>query len=129
MSDVLNIWHIDVDIVVDLFVGDPNTGQGLTGQTAFITLTIEKASTGKFYNGTDYTALTPYALTMTEVDATNSPGLYRYTLPASVNTEVDKYYMHTSINNPPLVVGDDYSIHDVRDDHIVRVYEQEPVLV
>ena len=128
MVDSPNIWYVGVDIVVDLFVGDPNTGQGLTGQSAFITLTIEKASTGLFYNGTDHVAATPYALTMTEVDATNSPGLYRYTLPAAANTEVDKYYMHTSVSNPPTIEGDDYSIHDVRDDHIVRVYESEPIL-
>lgn len=125
MAD-LNVWGKDVSIIIDLFVGDPSTGEGLTGQTSYIALTIEKASTGNFYNGTSFTASTPYSLTMTEVDATNSPGLYRYTLPASVNTVVERYYMHSSINNPPTIEGDDYSIHDVRDT-VVRVYEMEPV--
>jgi len=125
MADSPNIWNIGENITIDLFVGDPNTGLGLTGQASFITLTIEKSSISQFWNGTQYVA-SLFSLTMTEVDSTNSPGLYRFTLSGSVgNVTADRYFVHAKINNPPTVQGDSYSIHISRDTE-VRVYESEP---
>jgi hypothetical protein len=123
-----HIWNIAEDIIIDLFVGDPNTGNGLIGQEAFITLTIEKASSGFFWNGTQY-GVPLTNLTMAEVDATNSPGLYRYTLTGSTgNAEADKYYIHANVNNSPTAEGDDYSIHISRDTE-VKTYESEPRVI
>lgn len=118
-------WNDQDTITEDLFVGDPNTGLGITGQAAFITITVEKASTSLFYTGSDYTSAVPVDLAMTEVDATNSPGLYRFTLTA---VDIDKYYMHVSVNNAPTAEGDDYSTHVVRDMDI-KTYESEPVIL
>ena len=111
MSDSPRLWNIGENIVIDLFVGDPNTGNGLTGQTAYITLTIEKASIGMYWNGSSYSASIS-SLTMTEVDSTNYPGLYRYTLSGSVgNVTADKYYIHANVSNSPTVEGDSYETH------------------
>lgn len=129
MVDSPNIWNVDDDIIIDLFVTDPNTGQGLTGQSSFITLTIEKKSNGRFWNGSSY-VVSLYNLSMTEVDSTNSPGLYRYTLDGSTgNAEAEQYFVHANINNPPTVEGDDYSIHVSREVTSVNVYESEPRVI
>ena len=124
-----NIWNISEDILVDLFVGDPNTGLGLTGQSGFITLTIEKRSTSLFWNASAFISATPVSLTMTEVSSTNSPGLYRFVLSGTTgNTEAAVYLMHASVNNAPTVEGDTYEIHVSRNTD-VRVYESEPVII
>lgn len=122
-----HIWNIGEDIIIELFVGDPSTGLGLTGQTAFITLTIQQSTSGKYWNGSSYVTGV-FSLSMSEVDSTNSPGLYRFTLPAAVgNAIANKYFMHTSVSNPPTVEGDDYSIHVSRDTE-VKIYESEPAI-
>jgi hypothetical protein len=129
MVDSPHVWNILEDIIIDLFVGDPNTGLGLTAQTAFISLTIEKRSLGQFWNGTGFSAVTPFSLTMTQVDATNSPGLYRFTLPgATGNVEADEYFVHASVSNAPTVEGDNYSIHISRNTD-PRIYESEPIVI
>jgi len=119
-----HIWNIAEDIIIDLFVGDPNTGLGLTAQASFITLTIERSSNSQFWTGSAYSA-TLTTLTMTEVDSTNSPGLYRFTLTgATGNPSANKYYVHASVSNAPTVEGESYSIHISRDTDL-RVYESE----
>jgi hypothetical protein len=128
MVDSPHVWDIGEDIIIDLAVADPITGNGLTGQAGFITLTIEKRSLGRFWNGALYVA-SPFSLSMTEVDSTNSPGLYRYVLDGTTgNVEVDQYFAHANVSNFPTVEGDDYSIHAVRDAQ-VKVYESEPRVI
>ena len=121
-----NVWNIGDDVVIELSVLDPNTSLGLTGQSSFITLTIKRASDSKYWTGSTYTT-TFTTLTMTEVDATNEPGRYRYTLAGGAgNPTANKYYVHSTISNPPTIEGDDYEIHVSRD-LTVNVYETEPV--
>jgi len=128
MADSPNIWGIGEDIIIDLIVADPITGNGLPGQVAFITLTIEKRSISKFWNGSIYVAA-PFDLVMSEVDSINSPGLYRYILSgAAGNQESDQYFVHANVSNFPTVEGDDYSIHVSRDTE-VKVYESEPRVI
>jgi hypothetical protein len=128
MSDSPNVWNIGEDIIIDLIVADPITGNGLPGQTAFITLTIEKRSIGMFWNGSVYVA-SPFNLSMVEVDSTYSPGLYRYVLDgATGNIEEAQYFIHANVSNFPTVEGDDYSIHISRDTE-VKVYESEPRVI
>ena len=129
MTDGLNIWNVGDDIIVDLFVADPNTGQALTGQSGYITLTIEKRSNSRFWNGSSY-VVSIYNLLMSEVDATNSPGLYRYVLDGTTgNAEAEQYFMHANISNPPTIEGDDYSTHVSREVASVNVYESEPRVI
>lgn len=129
MADSPNIWNTGDDITVDLFVADPDTGQALTGQSGYITLTIEKRSSGRFWNGSSY-VVSLYNLSMSEVDATNSPGLYRYVLDGTAgNAEADQYFMHANISNSPTIEGDDYSTHVSRDAATVNVYESEPRII
>jgi len=128
MVDSPNIWNIAEDIIIDLFVADPSTGLGVDGLAGSITLTIEKASTGRFWSGSAY-VVSLTSLTMTEVDSTNSPGLYRYTLDgATGNAEADKYYTHANVSSAPTVEGDSYSIHLSRDTD-VKTYESEPRVI
>lgn len=127
MVDSPHTWSTGDDIIIDLFVGDPSTGLGLTGQSGFITLTIEKRSTGKFWNGSTYVASA--TLSMTEVDSSNSPGLYRYVLDSSGNLSEEQFFVHASISNPPTIEGDDYSIHITKDVTTVNLYESEPRVI
>lgn len=124
-------WIKGEDIIIDLTVLDPNTGKGLTGKSAFITLIIQKASDGRYWNGTTYLPTFATA-TMTEVDAVNYPGLYRHTLPGFPgNIDADKYFVRTSINNPPTIQGDDYAIYISRADVTanIKLYEAEPEFI
>jgi len=128
MANGPNIWGVGEDIIIDLFVADPTTGNGLTGQTGFISLTIERRSSGRFWNGSQY-QVSIFNLPMGEVDATNSPGLYRYVLDgATGNFEEEQYFVHANVSNFPTVEGDDYSIHISRDAS-VKVYESEPRVI
>jgi len=117
------IWDIGEDIIMDTFVGDPNTGLGLTGQT--VKITIEKRSISQFWTGSAY-SVTRTELDMTEVESTDEPGRYRFVLPGSPgNVTADTYFVHSFVRNAPTVEGDDYSIHVSRDLE-ARVYETEP---
>lgn len=130
MADGPHTWGLNEDIIVELFVGDPNTGKGLTGKSGVITLTIKKRLTNSYWNGSTYGSVTPFALTMTEVSAVDKPGLYRYILPSTANTQVDEYFTHASVSDFPTVEGDDYAVHIVRDPNpTVKVYESEPIVV
>ena len=129
MSDSPRMWNIGDEIPFEVFVVDPITqGQGLTGQASYISLTVKRESDGTFWDGSAWVpaAPTPPALSVAEVDATNEPGCYRYTLPAAANDQADLYSGHAAINNPGLpLVADNYELHVSRD-LTVRVYEAEP---
>lgn len=125
MVDGPNVHDVDAEINIELFIGDPNTGLGLSGQASFTEVTIQRDSDLRYWTGTAWSA-TRTTLTPTEVDGTNQKGRYTTTLPASGNTSADRYVVHTKVNNPPTVEGEDYEVHISRST-AVRVYESEPV--
>ncbi|MFA5023449.1 MAG: hypothetical protein WC523_00630 [Patescibacteria group bacterium] len=124
MSDSPLIWNISESIPIDLFVADPNTSKGLIGQAGFITLTIQRFSDSKYWTGSAWSS-TLTALSFSEVDSTNQPGRYLYTLSAIANSSANKYITHASISNPPIIEGDSYEIHASRD-LVVDVYDIIP---
>lgn len=121
MADTPLVWDLNQDIIIEIFVTNPNTSLGLTGQTSFITLTIERNSDSKFWSGSAWGS-SSINLTVTEVDSTNQPGRYNYMLTG--NTQADRYIAHVNINNPPTIQADAYEVHISRNLD-VRVYESE----
>jgi hypothetical protein len=124
MADNPLIWDVNEIIPIRLFLMDPNTGLGLTGQVTYIVLTIQRLSDNLYWNETNWD-IARTVLHFAEIDSVNSQGLYVYNLPAIANYQADKYEVHASINNPPLIQGDSYEIHVSRSTS-VRVYESEP---
>lgn len=125
MSESPHIWEIGKLIQIELFIGDPNTGAGSTGQVANITFTIRR-SNNDYWTGAAWSS-TLTTLTMTEVDATNNKGRYIYSLSSAANNQEDKYIAHVIVNDPPTFAAmEAYELHVSRDT-IVRVYESEPL--
>lgn len=124
MSIEPNVWDIGESIPILLFVQDPNTGFGLTGQSSYLILTIQRDSDAAYWNGVIWTAIS--SLSFTEVDAINQPGKYLYTLPALANAQADRYEIHVVINNPPIITGENYELH-VSKPSSVNVYNAVPV--
>ena len=124
MTSTPNIWNISDAIQIELFVGNPNTGAGETGEASNITLTIQRMSDNKYWNGLSWTSSSTN-LTMTEIDATNQKGRYTYTLAGSANNQADKYIVHAIVDDPPLFEAmDAYELHVSREN--IRTYESEP---
>ncbi len=119
-------WDVGENIYFEITVLDPNTGAGMTGQTAYITLTIQRTSDSFYWSGTTWTA-TYSTLTVTEVDDTTQPGRYNYRLSGLTgNISAERYFAHSNINNPPIFNSvDDYEVHVSRTTD-VKVYESEP---
>lgn len=118
-------WNINENIPITVFVADPITGNGLTGQSSYITLTIQRATDRKYWNGSTW-QVASYDLTMAEVDASAEPGVYKYTLSGSTgNTQQDSYTAYATVDNPGTVTGQNIEIHISRDSS-VKVYESEP---
>lgn len=124
MTNSPYIWDIDELIPFELFVADPSTGIGLTGQVANITFTIQRFSDNRYWTGSAWsTSLT--TLTVTEVDATNQKGRYTFTLSAAANNQADKYIAHAVVINLPLInSSENYELHVSRNLE-VRVYESK----
>lgn len=97
-------WAVGDTITVDVVITDPYTGLGLTGQTP--SLWLQRASDGLYWTGAAWGAVT--ALSPSEVDATNLPGLYRYTGPAATE---DRYTARAKVDNVPTVQGEAYEVH------------------
>ena len=125
MVDSPLIWDVLEAITFEVFVGDPNTGAGVTGQIPFLTFTIQRDYDDKYWSGAGWvSALTTVVLT--EVDSTNDPGRYNYTLSGSANNLATRYVAHVNIDNPPMFDDvDSYEVHVSRVTDI-RVYESEP---
>jgi len=118
-------WDVGENIYFEVFVTDPNTGAGLTGQAGFITLTIQKTSDSTYWTGTTWSA-TYSTLAVTEVDSSTQPGRYRYRLSGLIgNVSEERYFAHSNINNPPTITADDYEVHVSRTTDI-KLYESEP---
>jgi hypothetical protein len=118
------VWDLNETIPIDLDVEDPNTGFGLTGQSGFLTLTIQRFSDGYYWSGLAWiNVVTP--LSFVEVNPINQPGRYLYTLPATANAQADRYEAHAQINNPPTITGDTYELHVSRD-LTLNVYDITP---
>ena len=116
------IWEVGDDIYVEIFVGDPATGAGISGQTAFIALTIQRDYDSKFWTGSAWSA-TRTTLLITEVDSVNELGRYVYILPSTANTLITRYSAHGLINNPPMFENvDSYEFHFSR---VTKFYESE----
>lgn len=126
MTDGPNIWNIGDDIVLEIFIADPTTGYGLTGQEGYADITIRRDSDSRYWTGSGWSD-TRTTLTPTEADTANQPGRYIYTLPGTAgNIQADRYVMHLNVSNPPTVEGDSYEIHVSRQQD-VKLYEAEPV--
>lgn len=126
MSDGPNIWDVSEDITIEVFVADPDTGLGLSGQSGFITLTIKRDSDEKYWTGSAWSD-TLTNLTTNETDETNEPGRYNYVLSGSAgNVQADRYVAHAKIDNSPTIEGDSYEVHVSRITAI-RLYESEGV--
>lgn len=125
MTSGPHIWNIGQNIITELLILDPSTGEGLSGQVSFITLTIKRDSDAKYWSGTAWVS-SRTELTVLEPNATNEPGRYTFTLPGSTgNTKADRYVAFFKIENPPIVEGVDVDVHVSREQD-VRVYESEP---
>jgi len=107
-----NTWNISETIPINLFLLDPSTGLGLSGQVAYITLTIQR-SDNLYWTGSAWGTLT--LLTMAEVDSTNAPGRYLYTLPAEGNAQTDRYLAHAKVDNVGVLAGETFELHISRD--------------
>jgi len=78
---------------VDIYVTAlDSAGAGETGAT--IDLSIRREDDNTFWNGTIWTTYT--TVTMTEVDATNLPGLYSYNLSAAPSADTVLYILATT---------------------------------
>ena len=124
MADGPKIWDIAESIPIDLDIEDPTTSLGMTGQSAYLTLTIQRFSDGYYWSGAAW-AVTPTTLSFTEMDATNQPGRYLYTLPSVANLTADRYEAHARIYNPPTITGDTYELHISRN-LTLQVYDIAP---
>lgn len=126
MVDGPFIWDVGDPISFEIFVGDPDTGIGLTGQAGFITLTIQRDSDSRFWSGSAW-VVTRTTVSPTEVDAINEFGRYRYVLSGITgNVIATRYVVHANIDNPPTIQGDTYEVHVSRITD-VKIYEAEPV--
>jgi len=126
MSGGPHIWNVGDDIITELLILDATTGDGITGQIPYITLTIKRDSDTKYWSGTAWVSART-ELDVFEVDSTNEPGRYTYNLPGNTgNTREDRYVMFYRIENFPTAEGIDVDIHTSREQD-VRVYESEPV--
>lgn len=122
---IFNVWDVGVPIIVEIFIVDPNSGLGLSGQAGYITLTIKRDLDNKYWSGSAWTT-TYTPLTVTETNATLEPGRYIFTLPAVTgNYTATRYVMHTRILNPPIIEADAYEVHLSRS-FDVKIYESEP---
>lgn len=87
---------------VPLFVLAADSSQvGVTGAT--VTLTLKRLSDGKFWTGAVFQAAAA-TVSMTEVDATNLPGVYRYDF-VSRGLAADSY-LWTATSSTATVVTD-----------------------
>ena len=124
------VWETNVAITVNIFVLDPESGDGYTGQTSYITLKIRRTVDDYYWSGSNWVTAVS-TLTVTELDSTNSPGHYVYILPKTANTQARTYIAHANIDNPPTVTGDSYEIHISQAPYAtaadLRLYESEPV--
>jgi len=125
MAVAPKIWNISESIPIELFVANPNTGAGQTGLVSSITLTVQRDSDSKFWNGITLFVSSLTTITMTEVDSTNQKGRYRVVFPASLNSSANKYVVHAIVDSPPLFRGaENYEVIVTREG--VRLYESEP---
>jgi hypothetical protein len=121
-------WDIGENITTRLFVSDPDTGNGLINQEAYITLTFQRASDSKYWSGTAWQTAS-YNLSMTALDEGAQPGVYVYVLSGSTgNTQKDSYVAYATVNNPGVVEGQNFECHASRTPPTVvsRLYESEP---
>jgi len=126
MAEGPHIWNIGDPIVVEIFIVDPATGYGLTGQASYTEVTIRRDSDAKWWTGAGWST-TRTTLEPTEMDTTNEPGRYTYTLPSALgNVQADRYVVHVKVDNAPTVEGSSYEVHVSREQD-VRMYEAEPV--
>src|SRR5690349_1181901 len=101
MVDGPFVWNVGEGIPIELFIGDPNTGAGVSGQTAFITLTIQRDSDSRYWSGISW-VVPRTTVSVTEFDAVNEPGRYTYLLSSTANAVATRYFVRALIDNPPM---------------------------
>ncbi len=93
---------------------------------AYVTLSIRRGSDDLFWNGASWgSGFAP--LSVTEIDAINEPGFYRYVLSSAANTQADTYRFRAQFSNSlyPQASGESYEEHVSRVTNVV-VVEGEP---
>ena len=130
MTETPHVWNIGESIPIEIFVPDPaTTGDGLTGQLGYLTLTIQRDSDSWYWNGSGWQASVDTINEtdgIAEPDAVNQPGRYVYLLPASANQQADRYIVRGNLNNPGIPLsGDNYEVHISRVTDL-RVYDGAP---
>jgi len=131
MSEEYIKWTVGENIPLFLTVANLD-GTGATGLTPQVAIRRHRDITGSmdgyYWNGTgSFTASVTFN-TMTEVDATNNPGLYEYVFSQSLiqsQSLYNVYYKHTTA---PVGFSSEYhSVSNlVTDASDLRVYESEP---
>ena len=121
------LWNVGESIPIELSVNDPSTELALPGQDGYLTLTIQRFSDNKYWNGFMWAPAMAH-LSFVEVDSIHQPGRYTYILSATANAQADRYMAHANINNPKIIIGDTYELHVSRELNVnVNVYDSAPV--
>lgn len=112
-----HLYESTIEILLSII--NETTGSPVTGQSP--TVSIRRISDGYFFDGADFvdTLGIPTSLTMTEIDATATPGLYSYSfvdpgpeLTASPQPIRDIYQLRFINSGAPPTGG---SLWDVRE--------------
>jgi len=130
MSDYFR-WSIGHDAPMFLELADTD-GSGLTGATPKIAIRRHKNLNGSFldnyyWDGSSSFTVTPTFLTMSEVDSTNTPGLYTYCFSQSLIQEERIYNAYFKHEDTPLGFTQEthyFAVTGSAGD--VVVYESEP---
>lgn len=123
-------WPLASDIDLFLSLGEID-GSPLTGSAPLVSIRRYSNISGNldnyYWDGSSSFTATPTFLSMSEVDATNSPGLYTYKFEQSSIQQEIHYNVYYKNDNPVGFSVENHivtnSVTDVSD---LRVYESEP---
>lgn len=110
-------WAIDKDIPLGLVLVDP-TGAGASGLSPQVSIRRHRALSGAaldnyFWTGAAFQA-SPAWLSMAELDATNSPGVYTYLFAQNLIALEQTYLVVYRCTAG--VIGTDFELHEVTQD-------------
>jgi hypothetical protein len=118
------VWKVGEAVETYLQVVDPGTKLGLPGKLPCIQFSFSRISDDLYWTGTSWGAGFT-TVPLEEVDKDNRPGLYRFTLPASANGQIETYIAFVTVDIPDVFYGQISEVHRSRDLD-VRIYEAEP---
>lgn len=127
----LDSHPLTVDLPLNLTIVD-DSGAGVTGASPTVTIRRYQLTNGTlldnyFWTGSEFVAAATQ-LAMTEVDATNSPGLYVYRF-AQTDIEVEQTYnMYFENDTDPVGIAvETHTFVDEGTATSTKLYESEPV--